>query len=57
MVECNTFRNTCDAMFAKIADVLPGLEDIPDIEKFTTLMCTTIQALIISHKYLDQRRK
>ena len=40
-VECNTFRNTRDAMFAKIADVIPGFKDFPDFKKFMALMCQT----------------
>ena len=32
-------------MFAKIADIIPGLKDFPDFDKFTTLMCPTTPQL------------
>ena len=45
MVECITFRNTRNAMFAKIAAIIPGFKDFSDFDKFTTLMCPTTPQL------------
>ena len=58
MVECSAFRNTRDAMFAKIADIIPGFKDFSDFDKFATLMCPTTPQLIKSvNRYIKSMFK